>query len=247
MNLLVDIGNSRIKWAWQTPGVRGLHTPGFGSYKQTAPMAFFDCHWIDFDVPERVLVANVAGPDVEESLGKWLAHKWQIKVEFIRVERETCGMVNGYEDWSRLGVDRWLAVIAGWKKYRQAACIVDCGTATTIDGISETGYHLGGVIMPGPSMMQTMLRQRLSNLVFPHQPQPALDFFAKNTEQGISNGCYLAVAAMIEKIVKARQSNHALRCVITGGHAEQLLNFLTIEFDYETDLVLQGLACITGK
>ena len=245
MNLLVDIGNSRIKWAWQMPGLHDLHAPGFGSYEKTSPMAFFDCHWPDFATPERVLVSNVAGLDLEKSLDKWLMHKWQIKAEFIRVERAICGVVNGYNDHHRFGVDRWLAVIAGWKKYQHAACIVDCGTATTIDGISDTGHHLGGVITPGPSMMQTMLRQRFPNLVSTQPPWPSFNFLAKNTEQGISNGCYLVVAAMIEKIVSAGQHNNA--CIITGGHAEQLLNFLTIEFDYQPNLVLQGLVCITEK
>jgi len=245
LKLLADIGNSRIKWSCQGEvGLGGMQT---AVYIKADAGACLDEHWKILDKPEQLWVANVAGKSVADQLTRWTLRRWGIEPRYAEVSAAAAGVRNAYAEISQLGVDRWLALIAAWRKYAAAACIVDCGTAVTIDGLDGTGRHLGGLIFPGVSMMRQALYQTTSGI-------PAagkVNFrrgLADNTHQGVLTGCTMAVVALIDRTVDELMENTGgkLNCVITGGGAVDILPLLQASFIHEPLLVLEGLAVIAG-
>jgi type III pantothenate kinase len=144
-----------------------------------------------------------------------------------------------------------MAIIAAWHRFhsdKAAICVVDCGTATTIDGISESGQHLGGFIIPGYTMMQEILMNNTAKINIIKNSTPIIDF-SNSTEQGVNNGCYLAMVASIDRIVAVMRKDYGerIRCIITGGNAKIILKQLATEFEHEPELVLHGLSLLSGQ
>ena len=240
MNLLVDIGNSRIKWAIKK-NIEKL-SANVGAYDKSDPEKYLNKNWIDIPLINKILVANVAGDEVADKIRAWAEKRWHKKIQFVRVRKKAFGVVNAYTDISQLGVDRWLAIIAAWNKYRQSVCVVDCGTAITVDGVSSGGMHSGGIIMPGIAMMQNSLVQDTAGINTIGLSLLEKIGFADNTEQAINNGCYMAVVAMIKHILH----NMDGIVIITGGDGQSIANFLPCECLYEPDLVLNGMELMAG-
>ena len=241
MNLLVDIGNSRIKWSSRnTRGTGRLHAV---VYTKENVSACLDTKWHKLQRPGQVWVANVAGKAVAEQITRWTITHWGIKPRFATVSGVSGRVRNAYTEPGRLGVDRWLALIATWRKHGTAACIVDCGTAVTIDGLDGTGRHLGGLILPGVSMMQQALYQNASGISAAGKGR-VLRGLAKDTHQGVLTGCTVAIVALIDRIVNILKKDVTgkLTCVITGGAAKEIMPLLATRFIHEPLLVLEGLA-----
>ncbi len=248
MNLLVDIGNSRIKWAVHDAG--GLDSPRAAHYTDSDLPYVFDQEWNDLAAPERVLVSNVAGAEAAGRLSRWTADHWRIAPEFAAVTEEACGVKNGYEDINQLGIDRWLAVIAAWNRYRRAACLVDCGSAITIDSLDNNGVYLGGMILPGMEMMKHALYSRARGIRRGETIAKASPAFAQNTDQGIANGCLMAIVALIDRVARDMENEYSgeVACLITGGDAEKIRAHLSLAFNHEPNLVLEGLQlCLGGE
>lgn len=241
----MDIGNSRIKWSCQSAD--GLGEPQAAVYTKADAGACLDERWKELNKPEQIWVANVAGKTVADQLQRWTLSRWGIAPRFAEVTESAGGVRNAYAEISQLGVDRWLALIAAWRKYGSAACIVGCGTAVTIDGLDGAGRHLGGLILPGVAMMQQSLYQTASGI-----PAAAEVTFkrglADNTGQGVLTGCTMAVVSLIDRVVDElmNTTGSKLVCVITGGSAGEILPLLQARFTYAPLLVLEGLAFIAG-
>ncbi len=260
MNLLIDIGNSRIKWCLYNSVEKKFSFEGAMPYGKADLPALFSEHWSDLDKPDRVMISNVSGQKLAEIIDAWVDKEWQIKTEYVKTEGISHGVSNAYSDYLELGVDRWMAIIAGWQRFRQqgkAICVVDCGTATTIDGISASGQHLGGFIIPGYTTMQEMLVNNTSDielarkiLLKERSPRKALPSicFSSSTEEGVISGCYLATISIIDRVVTSMQddSGNQINCVITGGNAELVVEELAGKFEYEPKLVLRGMAMFLG-
>jgi len=251
VNLLIDIGNSRIKWLNHNDSENKFGLSGVMANDHQVLQELFSQNWSNLVRPKRALVSSVSGPDTNEILDAWIKERWEIKAEYVKTEAFSQGVSNAYLDYSKLGVDRWMAIIAAWHRFRSdnaAICVVDCGTATTIDGISESGQHLGGFIIPGYTMMQEILMNNTANINIVRNSTPIIDF-SNSTEQGVNSGCYLAMVASIDRIVAAMKNDHGerIRCIITGGNAEIILKLLATEFEYEPDLVLHGLSLLSGQ
>ena len=244
MNLLVDIGNSRIKWAEQN---NDQLSAGQGDYYHKSDIAgSLDRLWGGSGKPEQIWIANVAGEIVENELVQWTARHWNTKPHFARVTPSALGVMNGYADVTRLGIDRWLALIAVWSEYHLAACIVDCGTAVTIDGLNSQGRHLGGLILPGIALMQQSLR--IAPAIPAIKNTVVTGGLADNTGDAVAAGSTLAVVALIDRVVRdmQRESSEKLICVITGGDAPRVVDFLAADFIFKPLLVLEGLALLAG-
>lgn len=246
MILLVDIGNSAIKWAC-TESFEKLVDTDFEFYQRTRLPEILESKWKNLNSTERILVSNVAGEEIEQSVTQWCQDNWQLEPEYMKVQDNVCGVELAYKDISQLGVDRWLAIIAAWNKIHNAVCIVDCGTALTVDGVSGSGQHLGGMILPGIELMQQSLLERTSGISEIKHMQ-GNDQLANNTQQGIASGTTMAMVALVDRVVQNMQKNidASLTCIITGGGANNILHLLESQFDHDPHLVLHGLAW-TGK
>ncbi|MCI0401874.1 MAG: type III pantothenate kinase [Gammaproteobacteria bacterium] len=243
--MLVDIGNSRIKWGNLTQGE--LVSLGTAPYDVHKLPRLLNERWEPLTPPSRIMVSNVAGSRVADVLQKWTAATWAIDPEFVAVQRKGFGVTNGYREYRRLGVDRWVALIGAWHRYKAPTCVVDCGTAITIDALAGSGEHLGGLIIPGLRMMQLALTEHthgISGVV-----TGDISRLARDTDDGVASGCHYAAAAFIDRIVCDLMDDLGISVhrIITGGSAVALLPLLQNEFEYDKDLVLRGLAVIANS
>jgi len=164
----------------------------------------------------------------------------------VRSSTQACGVVNAYPESDRLGVDRWLCLIAVHRQTRAPACIVDCGSAITIDGLDAHGQHLGGLILPGFEMMRAAILRNTQIQAATTGGPPEL--LARDTESAVAAGGLFACAGLVELVVRriARQCGRVPEVVLTGGDGGKLPSILEMEARYEPDLVLQGLAQLVG-
>jgi len=149
---------------------------------------------------------------------------------------------SGYDQPETLGVDRWLAILAGWDLFRQHCVIIDAGSALTFDFIDETGGHLGGYIVPGRQMMIDALFGGTNGVRVNTSPVHGIDH-GQDTASAVQNGCFAMTLALIEKIIlEGNEGRRAVNIVLTGGDGELLLAKLPNVIVHKPDLVLDGLA-----
>jgi type III pantothenate kinase len=252
MILLVDIGNTRIKWALfegreMSPSHAEVHqawTSEVAKHRMLAALA----------KPTRVLIANVAGPGIADVLKDAVQLQWSLVPEFVQSTREAAGVRNGYRIPEQLGVDRWLAAIAAYHLEKRAVCVASVGTALTVDCVDAQGLHLGGIIVPGPDLMIESLFRDTSDIAQrAHSPPPnptqasveeASTLFADNTLAAVNQGTAHALAAIMERAhadLSARTGAPSA-LVLSGGAAGRIEGLLRVPFRSAQDLVLRGLA-----
>lgn len=238
--LLVDIGNSRVKWGWgDAVGIRA------GTPFATADLATaLAVHWRGLPPPAQVLVSNVGGAAAAATLQAWTQPHWQLTPVFARSVAAGFGVVNGYAAPETLGVDRWLALVAARGLHTGPVCVADCGTALTFDALDGQGRHLGGWIAPGLGLMRQALARGTAAL--PDITSTAVTGLADNTRAGIAGGTLQAAAGLIEGGMRrvAEHSNAAPALLLTGGDAAAIAAVLAMPSVTQADLVLQGLQII---
>lgn len=257
MRLLVDMGNSSIKWAileqkQLSPQQRWL-------YQDDSLDNILSKAWLKLEPPsDGVWVSNVAGQDKADILSHWLSSHWAIQPNFIKTSDYECGVKNAYNDPKQLGVDRWLALIGAHHLEKGMLCVVDCGTAVTLDVLSANGFHQGGLIMPGITTMQQALLNNTSalaqlNKVDQHDNNTT--FLAHDTHTGMNLGALYAVIGFInyqfslisDKYKKGQHKKKSLKLILTGGSVPALESLLDIPYKHIPDLVLQGMLVLVNQ
>lgn len=247
MNLYLDIGNARIKWALgdQEQFKVGEPIPHAGKpFKDLARPG-----WKELEAPERVIVSNVRGADYEKSVHTWLRRRWKIAPEFVRSERECCDVTNGYLQADRLGVDRWTSLLAVRKQYAGPSIVIDCGTAITIDAIDAKGEHLGGLIAPGMELMKTALLENAPGIQLAESGGEESSFLARSTESAVSGGILYTAISLIDRVFMDLNAELESRAnlIITGGDALRVRPLLSRQPHYNPHLVLEGLAVYAAE
>lgn len=237
MLLLIDAGNTRIKWALAAPG---------------APLgAWVDCGAVPHaelnDLPAcwqgrpitRAVVANVAGAKLRDRLQLMLPTS---SIVWFASVAKLDGMRNGYRNPGQLGCDRFAAALgARALEPGKALVVATCGTATTIDAISADGHFLGGMILPGLGLMAAALASNTAQLPQLQQAGPERVLpsgFADNTDDAILAGCLAAQAGAIER---ACTLHKAQACIVSGGAAPYIAPVLTVAHRMVDNIVLIGL------
>ena len=240
MNLLVDIGNTRVKWACEDNNVLFGHD-AFSYGRDTLP-ALLAQRWQGLARPRQVHLASVAEAGVTASLCAYVRAAWNLEAQQAVTGEQRGGLHSAYDDVAALGVDRWLAMLAAWRKYRQPVCVIDCGTALTIDVVLADGRHTGGFILPGLALTATALARETHGIPEYRQQELQLDF-GHSTATCISNGFACALLALLQYCAtKIRAEQGAgLLFVVTGGGAQQVLSLLPARTRHEPHLVLYGL------
>lgn len=247
MDLLIDVGNSRIKWATSQAGTLTAH--GSAEHLGVVPVEASQA-WLKAESPARVIAANVAGERYAQSLQDWVQRQWSLDVEYIVVDPNYSDIKLAYSDPRKFGVDRWLALIAARDLSSTDVAVIDVGTAVTVDVLSAQGQHLGGIIFPGLSLMQQSLQQK----TFAIQPglnareKTLSDLLGTDTATGITNGSLYAVAGAMEHLLARleAQTGAGLSVIISGGDAKAVQAELRIESRHVPDLVLQGMQILKG-
>jgi len=247
-DLLIDIGNTRIKWARLEQGT--LQPQSASPHADWTAQTFVDTLVPACVDAQRVLVSNVAGPRMAQVIREGLAQTRHVEPEFVTATATAGGVRNAYSQPAQLGVDRWLAIIGAHALERGPVCVVSVGTALTIDGVDANGRHLGGVIVPGPDLMVSTLLQNTSDIAQRAEQGTTSDgFFADNTLGAIQQGAEHAAAALVERAVTAmrQQLKETPKLLLTGGASARLEKSLALPRRLIPDLVLQGLAVLASQ
>ena len=243
MILLVDIGNTRIKWARLE--ARRMSAQRADTYAEWTHEQLRRRLLEPLDRPTRVLVSNVGGERIASLLASETEALWSTVPMFVRSTAEAVGVRNGYREPSLLGVDRWLAVIGAYHLERRAVCVVSVGTAMTVDAVDASGQHLGGMIVPGPDLMMNALYRNTSDIAaHAQQGGGGSDFFADNTQAAVFQGVSCSLAATVERAVSELQARWGVApaLLITGGATARVSGGVRVPFRLVPDLVLRGLA-----
>ena len=251
--LLVDIGNSSVKWSLlNVTSSNHLSEMSQQQYPEKTSVSFFVESWADFDKPEKVLVSCVASEQVWQALQQACDQLWSIQAEKVVSVKEGFGIINAYQQPSELGCDRWCAMIGAYHEIATDLIIVDCGSAITIDvltlrGNANTAKHLGGYILPGIAMMKKSLGTYTANVKVPDKfTIPALT--PSNTTSGcVDSAIYLAAVKLIEAVFEQQSiQRRKIQCLLTGGDAAVVAELLSIKYIVKPNLVLLGLAQIAA-
>ncbi len=232
--LQLDVGNSSVKWRLLQDGrvaARGHYVPGEAASGQALLSSTAS--------PDRIWVSSVAGDGEEASLRALLATRWQTAPWFARTEAQTGELVNSYSDPSRMGVDRWLAMLGAWARQPGALCVVDAGSALTIDLVAATGHHVGGYIIPGPELMERALLLDTDRVRFREAVAPGLAP-GTSTAEAVRHGTALAQAGAVA-LVLDRHATDMSRVFFCGGGGGQLMQMLDRGGVLAPDLVFEGL------
>jgi type III pantothenate kinase len=248
MTVLVDIGNTRIKWATLADG--GLVRHGSAVHRDALDESVAK---LAAELPPRprIIASNVAGAPLAERLAALVATRPGATLELVATSAERFGVRCGYAEPSRLGIDRWVAVLAAYHAARGAACAIDAGTAVTFDAVDASGTHLGGLIFPSARLIATTLDRNTSNIgrtgAAPRVAR-GLDLLGRNTDAAVGHAAWLALAAALDRAVATVARALGTRPVVylTGGDAEALRDWLESRVELRADLVLEGLMLFAG-
>ena len=187
MILLIDIGNTRTKWALADDKEQ-LSSIG----------VCLNTNIAQADLPikqaKKAVIANVAGTQMAQQIMQLLA---PLETHFVKVTTEAYGLKSNYE--TTLGADRWAALVAVWHGHHQPSVVVNAGTAITIDVLTDKGEFLGGSIMPGLHLMRTSLSKNAALL---NVDEGGWQAFPTNTSDAIQTGCLNAIIGAINLMLK---------------------------------------------
>jgi type III pantothenate kinase len=275
MHLLIDIGNTRLKWAFARPDAKlgvwfasaAIETVGpenlAGAWASALGGVTFQT------ICTAVLISNVAGPQGAAMINAQLRRldpDHSIAIRWLVSTSSLCGVENRYRDAAKLGCDRFAALI-GARALQPAVplCVVNCGTATTIDALSASGQFVGGWILPGLNLMKGALATKTAQLpdrrTSPHDDKFSENIrrekasantsscepdrlFGDNTGAAIDLGCEAAQSGAINRAVSLYDNAH---CILSGGDAKQVSNGIEGSFTLVENLVLIGLQVIARK
>ena len=237
MKLLIDAGNTRIKWALLA-GEEWLHLAAVPS-DQAHTLGARVAH---LPAVNEVWASNVAGAEVARHIQAACASRgWQ--AQFVSAQKKQCGVSNGYPSPEQLGSDRWAALIAAWHRIGKSTLVINCGTATTIDALSDNGEFLGGLILPGIALMQSSVVATAARL---QQSTGKYAAFPVNTADALWSGALQATCGAIQRQHELLGDAQA-PVLLSGGAAQPLLELIKLPVYPVADLVLQGLKLIARE
>ena len=243
MILEMDCGNSFIKWRTLDAGVAvsgGVVDSVVGLI--AAILA----------VPELCIthcrLVSVRSDNETSGLVASIVSTFGVEVECARPARAVAGVSNGYEEFARLGLDRWLAVVGAFKLANSACLVLDFGTAVTADFVACDGQHLGGFICPGMPLMRDQLRTHTRRIRYDDfSAEQALLRLApgRTTVEAVERGCLLMMRGFVlTQLELAREYwGQDFEVFLTGGDAG-LVRDIVPEAHLVQDLVFVGLAVV---
>lgn len=253
MILLIDAGNTRVKWALAETGARPGTWIAHGAVMH-ADLQQLELHLGDAVADrgvDRIVIANVAGGALRVQLEYVLQRTFpamilpEQAIEWFASAPALAGVTNGYRNPAQLGCDRFAAAIAGHTLAAGREVVVaNCGTATTIDAVTADGVFLGGMILPGLALMASSLARNTAQLpqIAPGAKLPA--GFADNTDDAILSGCLAAQGGAIEHAVALHQASD---CIVSGGAAPFIAPTLKVAHRVVDNVVLIGLHAAAGS
>ncbi len=243
MKLLIDIGNTRVKWALANSQIIAQ------GEMHDVPGALAE----HIESVRSIWVSCVGKPSTLASVAKQLKGLLSLELNLAKVTRCAGGLVNQYRDLDRLGVDRWIAAIGARARLPCGPFIViDAGTAITIDYVDADDQYQGGVILPGFATMHDSLLGRTAGIQ--SQRQAVSGVIGKTTQECVNSGSQYGVLGAVERVVSEMQSQAgepqagepqagepAVKLIITGGDAQLITRLSHLSLEYHANLLFEGL------
>ncbi|HZW23520.1 type III pantothenate kinase [Noviherbaspirillum sp.] len=248
MLLLIDAGNTRVKWAVVPSSERSPDALGrwaeSGMVEHAQVRSLSDA-WRRHRVV-RVLASNVAGQAMRECIEHVLLGAFgmqPVPLEWFASVPTLAGIRNNYRNPGQLGCDRFASAIGAHALFpAQPLVVATCGTATTVDAITADGVFLGGMILPGLGLMANSLAKNTAQLPQVAEHLDIAEPFADHTDAAIVSGCLAAQTGAIERAVAAHARHGGkVECILSGGAAALVSPHLTVPHRRIDNLVLIGL------
>ena len=247
--LAIDVGNTRLKWAvYDRPHPdAGLLAHGAEFLENIDRLS--EGVWSELAAPDRMLGCIVAGDAVRRRVQEQM-ELWDVTPLWVVAEQAEAGLINGYDHPSRLGADRWVAMVGARQRMLargepRPLVVVMVGTAVTVEAIDQHGRFLGGLILPGHGIMLRALESGTAGL---HVPTGEVRMFPTNTSDALTSGGTYAIAGACERMVQHLRSHTGMEpmCVMTGGAGWKMAPSMSIEFELVDNLIFDGLLTLAS-
>ena len=248
--LAIDVGNTRLKWAmYEAP------RPGAALLAQGAEFLdhidrLSETAWAHLAAPTRMLGCVVAGDAVRRRVEDQM-ELWSVDPQWVVPSLQESGLTNGYDHPSRLGCDRWVAMIGARQRVlargpARPLVVVMVGTAVTVEAIDAQGRFLGGLILPGHGIMLRALESGTAGL---HVPTGEVRSFPTNTSDALTSGGTFAIAGAVQRMVRHVQKRCGLppMCIMTGGAGWKMAPYMETPFELVESLIFEGLLCMAEQ
>ena len=246
--LAIDIGNTRLKWAMYAQPRPGAPMLAHGAEFLENIDKLSERQWATLPAPDRMLGCSVAADAIKRRVEEQMEELWTIPAHWVVANAGEAGIVNGYDHPTRLGADRWVAMIGA--RHRMLAAgparpivVVMVGTAVTVEAVDVAGSFLGGFILPGHGIMLRALESGTAGL---HVPTGDVREFPTNTSDALTSGGTFAIAGAIERMVqhvRDRCGEEPL-CYMTGGAGWKMAPHMLAKFELVESLIFDGLLVI---
>jgi type III pantothenate kinase len=248
--LAVDVGNTRLKWALYPAPRPGAAPLAQGAVFLEAIDGLAEGPWRDLALPSSMLGSIVAGEGIRRRTEEQL-ELWDVEPRWVVSSAHACGVTNGYDHPTRLGVDRWVALIGARHRVLERgtarpALVVMVGTAVTVDALDETGRFLGGLILPGFGLMLRALEMGTAGLKAP--TGEAVEF-PTNTSDALMSGGADAIAGAVERMYRKllKRCGQEPMLLMSGGAAVKLASISDLPFETVETLIFEGLLQLQSK
>ena len=250
MNFLaIDVGNTRLKWAlYDRPhpdAVLLAHGAEFLENIETLS----EGPWATLPVPDKMLGCIVAGDAVKRRVQEQM-ELWDFTPQWVVASAAEAGLTNGYDHPTRLGADRWVAMVGARQRMlamgqQRPLVVVMVGTAVTVEAIDAQGRFLGGLILPGHGIMLRALESGTAGL---HVPTGEVRPFPTNTSDALTSGGTYAIAGACERMVQHLRSHTGMEpmCIMTGGAGWKMAPSMSIQFELVDNLIFDGLLTLAS-
>ena len=242
--LAIDVGNTRLKWALYASAQvdAPLLAQGAEFLENIGKLA--EGAWAELPAPQHMLGCIVAG-DAVKYLVQEQMELWDVTPQWVFSSAQEAGLTNGYDFPSRLGSDRWVAMIGAWHRTvsqgpARPLVVVMVGTAVTVEAIDASGKFLGGLILPGHGIMLKALEAGTAGL---HVPTGEVSEFPTNTSDALTSGGTYAIAGAVERMLQHVRAHCGAepRCIMTGGAGWKMAPSMSVPFELVDNLIFDGL------
>ena len=249
--LAIDVGNTRLKWALYDTVAPGAILLAHGAEFLENIDRLPEGDWAALPRPARMLGCIVAGDAVRRRVAEHLAEMWDLPTQWVVPGTAEAGITNGYDHPSRLGADRWVAMIGARQRVlaqgpARPMVVVMVGTAVTVEAVDAGGCFLGGFILPGHGIMLRALESGTAGL---HVPTGDVRPFPTNTSDALTSGGTYAIAGAIERMVQHVRQHCGAEpaCLMTGGAGWKMAPSMSVPFELVDSLIFDGLLVIACK
>jgi type III pantothenate kinase len=249
--LAIDVGNTRLKWAFYEAARPGANALAHGAEFLENIDKLADGAWQGLPAPTRMLGCSVAADAVKRRVEEQMEELWDIPAHWVVSSAAEAGLTNGYDHPTRLGADRWVAMIGARHRLPPAErarplVVVMVGTAVTVEAIDASGRFLGGLILPGHGIMLRALESGTAGL---HVPTGEVREFPTNTSDALTSGGTFAIAGAIERMVQhvRHHCGGEPACYMTGGAGWKMAPHMSVRFELVESLIFDGLLEIAQR